>query len=176
MNWYLSWVSANPLLSAAVQFGILGPLGELISVLVSKRKISDLGRPWQIGAKILAWALLGVIIKYGFAGMKGFVDALIDKGLLPRAGHGTLAWALMVSVFTNILFGPQMMAFHRVEDNLILGHKGFNGIQKAWLTLLWFWIPAHTVTFILPSDFQIGLASLWSVALGVIMGLTSVKK
>ena len=65
-----------------------------------------------------------------------------------------------------------MMAFHRLEDNLILRRKGFAGITTAWKTLLWFWIPAHTVTFSLPADYQIGLAALWSLALGVIMGLT----
>ena len=53
--------------------------------------------------------------------------------------------------------------------------KGYEGIQKAWFTLIWFWIPAHTITFSLPKDFQIGLAAVWSVVLGIIMGM-SMKK
>jgi hypothetical protein len=119
--------------------------------------------------------LLGVIIKYGFAGMKGFTLALIEHDLLPQACAGGLAWAFSVSVLTNILFGPQMMAFHRLTDNLILHRRGFAGIQRAWWTLLWFWIPAHTLTFSLPREYQIGLAAVWSVVLGVILGLSTQK-
>ena len=86
-------------------------------------------------------------------------------------GHG-VGKAFAVSLFTNLLFGPQMMAFHRIEDNLILGEKGFAGIENAWKTLLWFWIPAHTLTFSLPPDFQIALAAFWGLVLGVILGLS----
>ncbi len=66
-----------------------------------------------------------------------------------------------------------MMLFHRLEDNLIMREWSWGGLRKAWFTLIWFWIPAHTVTFSLPREFQIGLAALWSVALGVIMGLAT---
>jgi hypothetical protein len=41
--------------------------------------------------------------------------------------------------------------------------------------MIWFWIPAHTITFSLPTDFQIGLAALWSVVLGVILGFFNRK-
>jgi hypothetical protein len=173
INAYLGWVAAHPLSSAAVQFGILGTLGEILSLRVRRRPLSSLGAWWRIVLKVAAWGLLGVVIKYGFTGMKGFVDALIAKGLLPRTAHGSAAWAFMVSVATNLFFGPQMMFFHRLEDSLIAWKWDLAGLKKAWLTLLWFWIPAHTVTFSLPADYQIGLAAVWSVALGLILGLTA---
>jgi len=75
-----------------------------------------------------------------------------------------------MSVLTNVFFGPQMMAFHRWEDNLILGRRGWAGLGRAVRTLVWFWIPAHTVTFSLPRDYQIGLAAVWGLVLGVILG------
>ena len=81
------------------------------------------------------------------------------------------SWALAVSVLTNLFFGPQMMFFHRLEDNLILWKWDMASLTTAWWTLLWFWIPAHTVTFSLPVEYQIGLAALWSVVLGLILGL-----
>jgi hypothetical protein len=173
MNGYIQWVSQNPLESAAVQFGILGTAGEILSVLCLHKPLSVLGAWWRVVCKVIAWALLGILIKYGFTGMKGFVDALIAKGMLPHAEHGSVLWAMMVSIFTNLLFGPQMMAFHRFEDCLIAWKWEVAGLKKAWMTLLWFWIPAHTVTFALPADYQIGLAALWSVALGMILGLTA---
>ena len=172
MQTYLTWVTQNPLLSAAIQFAILGTLGEIISFSIQKKKIAIPCTWLQLLGKMIAWAVLGIVIKYGFAGMKGFTQALLDHHLLPAFLYSGLGWAFAVSVFTNVLFGPQMMAFHRLEDNLILGQKGFQGITRAWKTLIWFWIPAHTITFLLPADLQIGLAALWSLVLGIIMGAT----
>ncbi len=175
MNVYIGWVTENPLWSAAAQFAVLGTVGEALSLLLRGKPLTALGPWWRVLLKVAAWGLLGIVIKYGFTGMQGFVDALIDKGLLPWAAHGTVLWAFMVSVFTNALFGPQMMFFHRLEDCLIAWKWDLAGLERAWLTLAWFWIPAHTVTFSLPAEFQIGLAALWSVVLGLIMGLTSAR-
>jgi hypothetical protein len=172
MENYIQWVKDNPLLSAAVQFGILGTIGEIISCSFRAKKLALPGKLYQVGLKILAWALLGVIIKYGFAGMKGFTRALLDHGMLPSFLDAGIGWAFAVSVLTNVFFGPQMMFFHRLEDNLILWEWNTAGLTTAWWTLLWFWIPAHTVTFSLPPEYQIGLAAVWSVVLGLILGLS----
>lgn len=176
MDWYISWVSGNPLTSAAIQFAILGTLGEWLSHVVRTKSPRMPGTALEVVAKVVAWGILGIVIKYGFAGMKGFVGALNEHAMLPAFCAQGVGWALAVSVFTNVFFGPQMMFFHRLEENAIARRWDMTGITRAWWTLLWFWIPAHTVTFSLPKDFQIGLAALWSVALGLIMGLTAPKK
>ena len=75
---YVNFVLSNSLLSAAVQFAMLGTLGELLSHIIIHKKIELPCKLWQLLAKILAWALLGIIIKYGFAGMKGFTRSLLD--------------------------------------------------------------------------------------------------
>ena len=172
METYINWVINNPLVSAAVQFAFLGTLGEILSSCIQKKKLALSCTILQLLGKVLAWALLGIIIKYGFTGMKGFTRALLDHNLLPSIMASGLGWAFAVSVLTNIFFGPQMMFFHRLEDNLILRQWNFDGITVAWKTLIWFWIPAHTLTFSLPKAYQIGLAAVWSVGLGLIMGLT----
>ena len=175
MDSYVLWVKANPMVAAAVQFGILGTLGELISNYVKSKR-------WTLNCsfiqgilKVLAWALLGVIIKYGFIGMKGFVAALFQHELLPAILNKGAGLAFVISVCTNTFFGPQMMFFHRIEENIIMGRKDYSGLDKAFWTLLWFWVPAHTVTFSLPKDYQIGLAAAWSVVLGLILGLSAPK-
>lgn len=174
MSAYTAWVSANPLLSAALHFAGLGTLGEVIAFWMGRRRVGGLPcSPAQLAAKVAAWAVLGIVIKYGFALMKGGALALVEHGLMPGALGRGVGYAFLVSVVTNLLFGPQMMAFHRWEDNLILHRRGFAGIQRAWWTLVWFWIPAHTVTFSLPRDYQIGLAAVWSVVLGIILGLAA---
>ena len=172
MHAYVSWVGANPMLSAALQFALLGTLGELIPHWIRRGKGPLPFSPLVLLGKILAWAILGLVIKYGFAMMKGGTNALLEHGLLPTWMDQGVGKALATSALTNLFFGPQMMAFHRLEDNLILRERGFAGITKAWWTLLWFWIPAHTLTFSLPVDYQIGLAALWSVVLGVILGFS----
>ena len=169
---YISWVTNYPLISAAIQFAILGTLGEILAFTLQNKRFGIPCTWKQLLAKVFAWALLGIIIKYGFAGMKGFTRALIDHKLLPVILDSGIGWAFATSVFTNIFFGPQMMAFHRIEDNLILGNKGFKGITRAWWSLIWFWIPAHTITFLLPVNYQIGLAALWSFVLGIILAAT----
>jgi hypothetical protein len=175
MDWYISWVTEQPLMSAAIQFGILGTLGEIISHTIRTKHPGMPNKPLEMLGKLFAWALLGIVIKYGFVGMKGMVLNLLEHGLLPEFCRSGFGWAFSVSVVTNVFFGPQMMFFHRVEDNIILRRWSFAGIETALKTLIWFWIPAHTVTFLLPVEFQIGLAAFWSIALGIILGL-SIKR
>ena len=66
-----------------------------------------------------------------------------------------------------------MMFFHRLEENIIMGKRDFKVMEFPLLSLLWFWIPAHTFTFLLPKDYQIGIAAIWSIVLGIIL---SIKK
>jgi len=178
MDAYIQWVIQHPILSAFVQFAILGPIGEIIAASIAAKAPALPCPPLKMLGKIAAWAVLGVVIKYGFSGMKGFTDSLLNAEMLPQLFSSGVGHAFAVSVFTNVLFGPQMMLFHRLEDNIVLGEKGFAGIWNAIKTLAWFWIPAHTITFSLSAHFQIGLAALWGIALGVILGLSKnrVKK
>ena len=167
---YRLWVQAHPLLSAALQFGLLGTLGELLAAgLRARRPALPCTLP-ELLAKVAAWALLGLVIKAGFVGMRGFTLALLDHRMLPAFLGSGVGLAFALSALTNLFFGPQMMLFHRLEDNLILHRRGFEGMGPALWTLLWFWVPAHTLTFSLPVDFQVGLAALWSVILGTILG------
>lgn len=176
METYAAFVRQNPLLTAFIQFGILGTIGEMISFPIKGRSLKYMGGPVEILLKIIAWGILGIVIKFGFAGMKGFTGTLMHLNYIPYFKPETLGWALSVSVFTNIFFGPQMMVFHRSEENLIMRQWSFKGIKQAWFTLIWFWIPAHTLTFMLPGEYQIGLAALWSVVLGIILGFTYKSK
>jgi hypothetical protein len=176
MNSYRLWVQAHPFLSAAIQFGVLGTLGEMLAASLRSRRPSLPCTPLQLPAKVLAWALLGLVIKAGFVGMKGFTHALLDHHILPTFLGFGLGWAFTLSFLTNILFGPQMMLFHRLEDNLIMGRRGFDGMLPALRTLVWFWIPAHTLTFSLPVEFQVGLAAIWSLALGLILGWADMRR
>lgn len=173
LDFYLHFLKTHPLLSSAVQVGILGTFGELLAGRIRLGRWSFFGPgPWRLLAKAAVWAFLGITFKYAFTGFFGFVDALVHKGFwFAAAGEPGLLRAVSTSTFTNILFGPMMMLFHRWTDNAIERKEmDWPSLQKAWVTLLWFWIPAHTITFSVPSHFQVGLAAVWAVALGVILG------
>lgn len=171
---YIGLVKTYPIYSAMVQFAILGTFGEMVGSKVRGGK----WMPFTAGQailKMIAWAILGVLIKYAFTGFHGFHAILLQKGMWPThfMMFNANVWsAVSISIFTNLLFGPVMILTHRLMDNFIEG-KGMNwqSLVGAWWTLIYFWIPAHSVTFSLPGPYQIGLAALWSVVLGIILGM-----
>ena len=145
MDWYLSLVKAHPITSAMAQFAVLGTLGEVLS----------------------KWLLAGRIHS-PFTGFVAFTDGLVAHGLLPALGAFGKAFA--VSLAMNLQFGPFLVLAHRLIDNAIDGRPNWAGLDKGFKSLLWFWVPAHTLTFMLPVDLRIGLAAVWSLALGLILG------
>ena len=171
---YTALVHAYPLFFAAAQFAVLGTLGEL---LASRLR----GRSWlpftllQLLAKIIVWAGLGIAVKVAFTGFVGFFDTVLARGLWPAAIPKLPdAWwrAFSLAFITNALFGPMLILAHRVSDNWIERKPmHWASLVGAWWTLVYFWMPAHTLTFSLPPAYRVGLAALWSLALGVILGL-----
>lgn len=179
MELYVYFLKSYPLVSSAIQVAILGMVGELLAIRIRLKKWYFFGPgPWRFISKVIVWAFLGITFKYAFAGFFGFVDAITLKGFwFSAVQNNLLVRALSVSFFTNFLFGPVMMLFHRWCDNYI-EKKGmdWDSLKKAWLTLIWFWIPAHTATFSLPSHFQVGLAAVWAIVLGVMLGFFAKAK
>jgi len=172
---YVAFVKGSPLASSAVQVAILGTFGELLGCKLRGKGFFPftLG---QLALKVVVWALLGMSFKVAFAGFTGFYHALVAGNMWFSFDNATLWRAVSISTFTNLLFGPVMMLFHRWTDNWIeKTPMNWTTMQSAWKTLLWFWIPAHTLTFSLPAHFQVGLAAVWAVALGVILGMFARK-
>jgi hypothetical protein len=84
----------------------------------------------------------------------------------------------------NLTFGVAFMAAHRISDalldNLAAGVPGFDAAVRRvdWpafftfvvgRTIPLFWIPAHTVTFLLPTQYRVLVAALLSIVLGVVL-------
>ncbi|MEI7661076.1 MAG: Mpv17/PMP22 family protein [Bacteroidota bacterium] len=105
--------------------------------------------------------------------------------------------AFSVSVTMNLLFAPVFMAFHRITDMHIAATSGtlkgfFTPIpvgryvqQGDWYTfwnfvlkktIPFFWIPAQTITFLLPEDYRILVAAVYSVILGILLSLAALKQ
>jgi hypothetical protein len=107
-----------------------------------------------------------------------------------------LLTAFTVSVTMNTFFAPVFMTFHKITDTHILNTGGtlsglispidFGKIMQSinwdvqWnfvfkKTIPLFWFPAHTVTFLLPSDFRILFAALLGIVLGIILSIASIR-
>lgn len=173
---YISTVRAYPLLTSAIQVAILGTFGEILAVRIRRGAWYFFGPgPLRLLLKLIIWAFLGITFKYAFVGFFGFTEALVDKGFWFKSAGGffpnVIVRGISVSIFINLLFGPVMILFHRLCDNAIEKKPmEWRSLQKAWWTVIWFWIPIHSVTFSLPSEYQIGLAAFWSMVLGVMLG------
>ncbi|MGD0710046.1 MAG: Mpv17/PMP22 family protein [Bacteroidales bacterium] len=133
-------------------------------------------------------------------GIKGVIDAMKFKDIFDAAANGSagirLLAAFSISTIMNLVFAPVMMTFHKITDTHITDNNGtldgffrpikFGSIfQKInWFvqwdfvfkrTIPFFWIPAHTITFLLPNEYRVVFAALLGVALGVFLSLASIK-
>lgn len=180
-----------PLIMGFVKFFILATMGEILG-----RKIGS-GK-WQLKGirltqRAVIWGLLGMVFTFIFPIYGAGIKALIATDRLPAFSEGflaTLSFAFWVSFFMNGLFAFPMMVFHRITDTLIdegalLGRWPFlevwtkidwtNMWKKVWPTVWWFWVPAHTITFILPAEYRVLMAAFLGIALGGILAFAKKK-
>ncbi|MBL0174838.1 MAG: hypothetical protein IPP94_06175 [Ignavibacteria bacterium] len=122
-------------------------------------------------------ALLGVVIKYGFTGMRGFVESLVAHGMLPAVCAEECRAPFAVSLFTNVLFRSADDVLPPRGGTILpsCAAPGFAGMRTplphAGVVLD---SGAHRHLFAL-RELQIGLAAIWSVALGIILGMAAGK-
>lgn len=186
---YVELNKAHPYLMGFVKVAILATFGEILSKRIS------LGRyemPYGVHLRAIVWGLLGICFVAVFELFFSGTRALLEKGLLPFTPVArSFFQALYTSVFMNLMFAPVFMAAHRVTDAYIDLARGrvtdvfkvrFNHAIESvdwryfvnfvlFKTIPFFWIPAHTVTFLLPENFRILTAALLSIVLGVLLSL-----
>jgi hypothetical protein len=111
-------------------------------------------------------------------------------------GFTRLITAFAISAFMNLIFAPVFMTFHKITDMHILETGGtiksfFSPIPfyKIFPSLNWavqwnfvfkktipfFWIPAHTITFLMPPEYRIVFAALLGIVLGVLLAIAAQK-
>lgn len=188
---YISLNSAHPYLLGFLKVGILATFGEILALRVLKGKYV---LPVGVFYRFIVWGFLGIVFVAVFELFGSGTKALLDKRLLPYTEiTRDFLQAFYTSILMNLIFAPTFMAFHRVTDAYIdLGEGKIQKIFKVKLndalsyidwktfvnfvlfkTIPFFWIPAHTITFILPSSYRVLVAALLSIVLGLIL---SIKK
>ena len=172
----------QPFVMGFAKFAILATFGSLLKV---RRRTGQ----WSFWAKGLVWqaaiwGVVGIWITAAFTAFSVALDGLVTAGMWP--GGSSLWLAFSKSLWINLLGGYAfwMMLSHEYFDQLVnnlLGQVG-EGIprlvqfgerldKKIWFgfipkTILLFWLPMHTITFLLPNWWRILFAAVLSVALG----------
>lgn len=184
---YAQAYAAAPLVVSFVKFALLATGGEMLALRIRA------GVYWKKGfglvPKMLVWGFLGLAIYAAFGIFSSGVPVLCAP-ILNRLKNPTLAKAFSISFFMNLFFAPLMMMVHHLTDRFIEAKVGRFPLRefrvvplaaqidwaKMWgkvykYTIPLFWIPAHTVTFLLPTEFRTLFAALLSVVLGLLMGV-----
>lgn len=187
---FLSMTSAHPYMMSFAKFAILATMGELLALRIRSGKWTK-----SVGMlyKAIVWGLFGMWITLAFQLFAGGVVAAQTKGYLPGAGV-SFAFAFFTASTMNLIFAPVFMACHKCTDSYInlkvggiIRKPSLNDVLKDadWnsyvgfvllKTIPFFWIPAHTVTFLLPAEYRIVAAAFLSIALGVFLALANKKK
>ena len=158
-----------------IKFAILATLGEVIANSIRNKKLTI---PHSIGYRMLIWGLLGIWIAF----MMGIFAEAMGAKLAKSSStilHTKLAFAFLTSLVMNTSFGPVFMVLHKHTDKVsikdICSRIDYFAYGKnvLWGTIPTFWLPAHTVTFLLPGEFRVIFAALLSICLGILLSLKS---
>lgn len=201
-DFYISFNQQHGMLMSFIKFAVLATLGEMIALRVRKGVYNEPG--FGIIPRALVWGFLGLTIKASFAifstGTPRFLEVLgMKDASTVMSGDFTasrLLVAFCISTTMNLVFAPVMMTFHKITDTHILATGGtlvgfFTRIPMGSIlrnlnwdvqwnfvfkkTIPFFWIPAHTITFLLPPDFQVLFAALLGIALGLILAFANLR-
>ncbi|HCT31072.1 MAG TPA: hypothetical protein DIW31_10150 [Bacteroidales bacterium] len=202
-GYYNSFNAEHGMIMSFVKFAVLATFGEAIGLRIRTGNFNQKG--FGLIPRAIVWGFLGLTIKLAFVifgvGTPAFLKylGLVDA---PAAMQSTAITSLKVlvafsiSTTMNIIYAPIMMTFHKITDTHIINNGGtiaglfkpikfgeiFSNINwnVQWnfvfkKTIPFFWIPAHTITFLLPADFQVLFAALLGIVLGVLLAIASQK-
>ena len=174
-----------PLCMGFLKFFFFASLGELISYRISLKKWAF---PRAFLAKAFLWGFIGVLVSFSFQFYSTGVKGLLLGGKLPFP-ELALSFAFFTSLTNNLTFAPLMMSFHKIchtyLDRLFEKKGGRISFENLMDSIAWkeffkkvclkkipfFWIPIHTVTFLLPDVYRVLFASVLSCFLGIFLTL-----
>lgn len=179
---FVSATTQHPYPMAFIKYFILASMGELLGRRLTS---GDWSKPTGFGARMVVWGFIGMVIMVVFAILADGVVSLQHRGILPDT-NSRLLTAFLTSLFSNAIFGPVFMTFHRFSDTYIdvrfsTGKSpsvkeltrmiDWDNIVSFVIlkTLVFWWIPANTLIFYMPGEYRIITAAMMSICLGVIL-------
>ena len=200
---YQSFNAEHGMVMSFLKFAILSTAGELLGLRLSAGVY--LKRGFGVWPRAVVWGILGmginlamIIFSNGvpvaleYCGLQGATAAMAGPVTLMK-----VLTALCISIGMNGIFAPVFMTFHKITDTHILACGGslralatpipmarimtglnwdaqWNFVFKK--TIPFFWVPAHTITFLLPGEARVLFAALLGVVLGVLLAVAARMK
>ncbi|MFL0247354.1 hypothetical protein [Candidatus Clostridium stratigraminis] len=187
---FIAVTDAHPYAGGFFKFAILASMGDLLGIRVLR---GDWLIPKGLLYKGIVWGIIGVMVTLVFTVFMGGAAAAMAAGRLPFKGS-SIAQAFFGSAIMNVTFGPMMMAFHRFTDMFIdtkyekkggkvtlkelIEKNDWNSlVEFSWLkTCPFFWIPAHTIVFLIPGNYRVLASAFLSIALGLLLAIAKKGK
>jgi hypothetical protein len=201
-EFFLRFNSDHSYIASFIKFAILATLGESIGLRIRTGKYTATGFgfiPRALVWGVLGITIKMAFVIFGAGGqplLSGMGVHFPDGEILTKSGFSwlKLLTAFTVSTTLNLFFAPVFMTFHKITDLHILETGGtirgfFSPIlfrkhftEMDWSTL-WnfvfkktiplFWIPAQTLNFMLPGEFRVLVAAIYSILLGILLSVAS---
>lgn len=199
---YYQFNLEHGVLMSFIKFSILATLGEVIGLRIKTGNYHKKG--FGLIPRAIVWGFLGVTIFMAFAIFAAGTPVFLEKVGFEDAGtvlHSDLSWkkvlvSFSISTALNLFYAPVMMTFHKITDIHILENGGtlrgflkplhfarifeeinwdvqWNFVFKRTIPL--FWIPAQTITFLLPEEFRVLFAAFLGIVLGVLLAIAALK-
>ena len=203
-KFFYTMTAEHGVIMSFLKFAILATAGEMLGLRISKGiytmpGFGILSRTivWGILGVGISFAMTvfskGAPAVLSYIGIQGGAEAFN----LSEFSWLKLLVAFTTSLFMNCIFAPIFMTLHKITDMHILANNGSLGkffskkidfakylsainwdVQYKFVfakTIPLFWIPAHTLTFMLPPSFRVLFAAFLGVVLGVILSLAARK-
>lgn len=188
---FVELTTSYPYIMGFLKTMILASMGE---ILVKRIRTGYYFKDPGFYLKAFVWGLLGMAFVFVFPLFDGGIKAVFNNRMFFDSDFlNTLMYAFLISFSMNVIFAPTFMMLHRFTDTYIdlaegslkkLVHVPFDDVVHQinykfffsfviFKTIPLFWIPAHTITFMLPPVYRVLMASYLSIALGIML---SIKK
>ena len=199
---FLSFNARHSYISSFIKFAVLATLGESIGLRIRTGRYTAPGYGFLPRAIVWGFLGITIKIAFVIFG-EGGQPVLSSFGIHFPPGEilkeSQFSWLKLFTAFTvsmtmNLFFAPVFMTFHKITDLHILQNRGtikgfFTPIQFGqhfteldWSTMWnfvfkktipFFWIPAQTLIFMLPGEFRVLLAAIFSLVLGILLSIAN---
>ena len=163
-----------------VKFAMLATFGECLK----NRILTSHWIPTKVALRFVIWGIIGMWITAAFPVVDGGVKTLNALNMWPA--QPIAFWmSTWINVFTGFAFF-MMLAHYWTDTVLVEGWIWPWDVFGRAATVRWakvvlisiflFWLPAHTITFMLPPVWRILFAAFLGIALGLILSFAARKR
>ncbi len=186
---FMAMTQAYPYISGFFKFFVLATMGDMLGARI-------LHGQWKktkgLIFKAIIWGIIGMMITLAFTLYSEGVLAAQNIGRLPFNGS-KFGHAFLTSTMMNITFAPFMFLFHKFSDVYI--DVKYRGMKKVTIndlvnevdfnmligfsmlkTIPFFWIPCHTLVFLMPPQYRVVASAFLSIALGLMLAIAKKSK